>query len=238
VAVYFRDLENGPGFSIHEDALFSPASMLKLPMLISILKESEHNPSLLSQQITLAEIPDIDSPAVFPAPPLEVHRPYTVEELLRAMIIHSDNVSLFVLGALLQQLYPTEDLLADTLTEMGIAKSEQTVEDFLTVKRYSSFYRALYNASFLSKEKSQAALNMLSATTFKEGIMAGLPQGTVVAHKFGERDGKQLHDCGIVYHPRTPYLLCIMTKGSSIPALLDIIRTLSHDVYAEVDSRP
>ena len=71
--------------------------------------------------------------------------------------------------------------------------------------------------------------------------MAELPNDIVVAHKFGERDlednTKQLHDCGVVYYPQNPYLICIMTHGQSYKSLERIIQHISGKVYKEVDSR-
>jgi hypothetical protein len=63
-----------------------------------------------------------------------------------------------------------------------------------------------------------------------------------VAHKFGERTGfaggvKQLHDCGIVYYPKNPYLLCIMTRGTDFTKLESTIAAVSKMVYQEFDSR-
>lgn len=43
-AVYFRDLNNGPWFGINEKEYFSPGSLLKLPLMISIFKAAESNP--------------------------------------------------------------------------------------------------------------------------------------------------------------------------------------------------
>lgn len=50
VSVYFRDLNNGLGFSIHDQEKFSPASMLKVPLLIAYLKWAEMNPELLAKR--------------------------------------------------------------------------------------------------------------------------------------------------------------------------------------------
>ena len=56
-----------------------------------------------------------------------------------------------------------------------------------------------------------------------------VPAGTVIAHKFGEwgrerPEGfeQQFHDCGIVYRPGRPYLACVMTRGRSLPTLVDL----------------
>jgi poly(A) polymerase Pap1 len=87
---------------------------------------------------------------------------------------------------------------------------------------------------------SNKALEVLSQTEFDECIHGSVPEGTKVAHKFGERkNGKeqQLHDCGIVYYPQNPYLLCVMTKGKNISELLPIIKHVSKEVYDEVSSR-
>jgi len=61
----------------------------------------------------------------------------------------------------------------------------------------------------------------------------------MVASRFGERahgpaGAKQLHDCGIVYCPRRPYLLCVMTRGDDFQELTGTIRDLSRLVYSDV----
>lgn len=67
---------------------------------------------------------------------------------------------------------------------------------------------------------------------------------TAVAHKFGEytsqlTDGtvvsRELHDCGVVYFPGKPYLLCIMTKGNDFRAQAGVISTISRLTYNYVD---
>jgi len=74
---------------------------------------------------------------------------------------------------------------------------------------------------------------------YKEGLVGGLPEGIKVAHKFGERayeesGVKQFHDCGIIYYPNKPYLLCVMTRGDDFNTLQGIVRQVSQTVYQTV----
>ena len=43
-----------------------------------------------------------------------------------------------------------------------------------------------------------------------------------------------MHDCGIVYIPNSPYLLCIMTKGNSNDKLLKVISDMHPDSIASL----
>jgi beta-lactamase class A len=101
----------------------------------------------------------------------------------------------------------------------------------------------LYNASYLNRELSEKALKHLSSSVFREGIIAGTPPGVEIASKFGERtihvsdeepDIMQLHDFGIIYFPKHPYLLGVMTRGKDFKELGKVIRDISHEVYEEV----
>ena len=99
------------------------------------------------------------------------------------------------------------------------------------------FLRILYNSSFLNKEMSEKALQLMSYQDFPIGIAAGIPTGTKLASKFGEfSDSKypgiiQLHEFGIVYHPKGPYILGILTRGHDYNKQAGIIRTVSKEVY-------
>jgi len=56
-------------------------------------------------------------------------------------------------------------------------------------------------------------LRILSAQEFNDGIPAGLPPGTRVAHKTGEITGIA-HDAAIIFPPgRAPLVLVILTRG-------------------------
>jgi hypothetical protein len=74
-------------------------------------------------------------------------------------------------------------------------------------------------------------------------LAAGLPKNLEISHKFGERQigvtgEKQLHDCGIIYVPSHPYLLCIMNRGNDFKKMADFIKNISSFVYQQVLSQP
>jgi hypothetical protein len=85
----------------------------------------------------------------------------------------------------------------------------------------------------------------MSQSSFTQGIVAGTPSSTVVAHKLGlvviqNSNGvtteHELHDCGIVY-ANNPYLLCVMTRGSSpLPTMEGIIANISQATYRAVEN--
>ncbi len=248
--VYFRDLRNGPTMGINEYEEYSTASLLKVPTLIAYLSLSEDNPSLLSEEIALRDGFNGGSTdfSQFYAPPDELKKDtaYTVEALLTRLTRYSDNAASEMLRAYLSVLSPN-DIIGETYKELGLVPEESGGDYVITVKRYASIFRILYNASYLSIEKSEKALRMLSESTFDQGIVAGVPKGTLVAHKFGERSFietdpnvkplRQLHDCGIVYFPENPYTLCVMTLGYDFETLETVIRDISRMTYEEVESR-
>lgn len=236
VAVYFRELNDGIWFSVNEGLAFSPASMRKVPMMIAILKTAERSPELLSRGIVADLKQDHDAQQNFkPSQPLVPGRTYPVGELLTRMVVQSDNNAFMLLSRIVD---PEELGKVYGLLSMRTPRSGGE-EDAFSVLTYASFFRVLYNGTYLAKETSDLALEQLAQAEFRAGIVAGVPSGVIVAHKFGERSDdasgeRQLHDCGIVYYPRHPYLLCVMTRGARFEPLAGAIASISKVVYEEI----
>ncbi len=236
ISVYYRDLNNGPWFGINETNAFAPASLLKVPILMAYLKQAEMNPALLSEQYTLTtKVTNISTN--FPDQEIEINHPYSVEELVSRMIINSDNQALNVLQS---HIHPFE--VEQITRDLGIETATvNTPNDFMSVRGYASLFRILYNASYLNHQMSEKALSILSQSHFNKGLTAKLHSSVLVAHKFGERElegeDHQLHDCGIIYYPNHPYLLCIMTKGNNYDSLSAVIAQISEQVYADINQR-
>lgn len=236
-AVYFRDLNNGPWFGVNEHESFSPASLLKLPVMLAYYKKSEKSPELLQKKVRYEAKDPLLHQNITPTNSIEKGKDYTIDELIERMMIYSDN------GALTLLEDNIEPALIDRITlDLGVeTATEATPEDFMSVKGYSGLFRILYNASYLEKNLSEKALEILSRTEFTKGIVSGVPKSIKVSHKFGERElsdqVKQLHDCGIVYHPQSPYLLCIMTRGGDIATLERIIAKISSVTFHGIESR-
>lgn len=237
ISVYFRDLNNGPWFGINEKEEFSPASMLKVPIMIAYFKMAESSPDILKRTIRYQNSDDQNKAEnIKSTKAIESGKSYTIEELIHMMIVYSDNNAKDLLINDLDM-----NVLAKTYSDLGVnMPTIDKLEDFMSVKSYASFFRILFNASYLSKELSEKALSYLTVVEFNQGLLAGVPPFVPVAHKFGERafDNsrvKQLHDCGIVYYPGHPYLLCIMSRGNDFGQLRDAIRDISGLVFNEVD---
>ncbi len=236
VAVYYRDLNNGPAFGIKENEEFFPASLLKVPILMSFLKHSENDRDFLLKKVDFNKdsIPDLATPVISPEVALENKHEYSVSALLEHMIMYSDNYAMEALYPLLPEKEYTELYERLGIHGFDIGDSRTT----LTVVEYATFFRVLFNASYLSQDSSEKALELLTRSMFKDGIRAGVPSTIEVAHKFGERDlgdgYYQLHDCGIVYIPKNPYLVCIMTRGTKQEDLKTAIKDISKFTYDQV----
>ena len=100
-------------------------------------------------------------------------------------------------------------------------------------------------ATYLNYQYSEESLNLLSQAAFKDGLVAQLPNNIKIAHKFGEHvvgqngvaNTIELHDCGIVYYPDHPYLICVMTKGTDITALAQLISNISLAAYQQIQEK-
>ena len=234
VAIYFQELNSGAWIGLGEREKFAPASLLKVPLMIAYLKVAEEDPDYLYQEIEY-QPQEALSQNIPPEKQLVAGQSYSIGNLIRRMIVYSDNQALEILAEKIEK-----NKLAEVYADLGLkVPADEAEENFITVKDYAALFRILYNASYLSREMSEKALKLLSEVVYKEGLVGGLPEGIKVAHKFGERayeesGVKQFHDCGIIYYPDKPYLLCVMTRGDDFNALQGIVRQVSQTVYQAV----
>jgi beta-lactamase class A len=236
ISLYYRDLSNGPWFGIDENEKFFSASLLKVPIMMALFKYSENvNPSYLDKKILYKGIESEISSYFFSKETLVLNNEYKISDLMEKMIINSDNKA--------------KDLI---LTDLDMSFYNKVYEDLgienpffnqndnkISAREISSFFRILYNSTYLSNYNSEKSLKILSKTNFDKGLKRGIGN-TKIAHKFGERSyigsviTKQLHDCGIIYIPNKPYILCIMTEGNDFNKLSDSIANISEIAYKEI----
>lgn len=247
VSIYFRDLNTSQWTGVNEDDTYTPSSMLKVIAMMAALKLAEQNPSLLEEELPYVASSSSSVQYYKPDDDLKTGD-YQVQDLIGAMIRYSDNNAL---DSLL-----SDPQINDEFSEIYSlfrlpAYSATSTSDFMSPKSYSALFVSLYNSTLFQWDLSQQVLNLLANTTFTQGLVAGVPQGTIVAHKFGENTDivlpagtavdRELHDCGIVYVPGKPYILCVMTRGSgagtaaeSFPTLAGVIAGASRLVYNAV----
>lgn len=242
-SVFFRDLQAGPTFSINDFTNFSPASLLKLPLAIAYFRLDEETPGILRTRLKYVRGGDSLLQEFKPTKQLQENEVYSVEEILFDMIVYSDNISQNILVQYIKTIPNGDNELNQVYQEVGATDVSDPLKENITVSGYASMLRQLFNVSYLNAESSEKILSWLAQSDFKDGLVAGVPDSIKVAHKFGERvfstdvEVKQLHDCGIVYFPNNPYILCVMTRGGEWSDLTSFIKTISEKVYNEMDSR-
>lgn len=235
VSVYYRDLNEGPWIGINEKENFSPASLIKVPLMITYYRQAEKNPDILKQTLTYLPAKDELVQDILPSVTLTPSEKYTIDDLIRNMIVYSDNQAYELLLNNID-----DQQLVETYQNLGVDISrayENPNGNIISVKSYAAFFRILFNASYLNHEMSEKALKLLSQIKYTDALVKGInnPQ-IIVSHKFGERTfndtgEKQLHDCGIVYIPQKPYLVCIMTRGDDFTKLSSSIAQISKTIY-------
>ncbi len=238
ISVYYLSLGGGGWASVNGDETFSPASMLKVPTVVEALKAEENNPGLESTKLYYdGSFNDNLAEHFQPPQSITPGNRYSIDDLITSTIVYSDNNALKVLeqgvaSSTFDKLYK----------DLGITIPTNTI-DFMSAKTYTLFLRVLYNSTYLTREDSEKVLQLMTSSDFPNGLRAGVPATVPVAQKFGERQvsttsgaviKRELHDCGIVYVPGKPYILCVMTSGQNWSTLTSYISSISKLVYDSV----
>lgn len=233
IGLYFEYLPSGVSIGLNEKDEFVLASLLKVPLVMGVYKEKEAGRLDMNEVLTLKQ-ENIDKnfgDLWEKGPGAQI----SVKDAVQLVLTESDNTAKSVLfgrlpGGSIEDVFDALDIPKDLEQNMAV----------VTPKNYSSVLRSLYLSSYLDRSDSNEILDLLSRSKFTDKLRAGVPENVKVAHKIGvysPNTPDSVHtDCGIVYLPLRPYILCLMIKGSEDSAR-EYFKRISEATYTYVNSQ-
>jgi hypothetical protein len=92
--------------------------------------------------------------------------------------------------------------------------------------------RMIYHSALLSRPFSQLVLSLLSSSIYDSQLPRHLPPSVPVCHLAAfNADSGDFHDCGIIFAPGRPYILCVMSSGNNRKEADRVISDISRAVY-------
>jgi len=230
VAVAFLTLDGKTEYFFRADDPFHAASTMKIPVMIELFHQVKERRLRLTDTVTIHnEFHSIVDNSSFELDPKDDSEGdlYKAEGetrelayLCELMITKSSNLA----TNLLIEKLGVEDIRA-TVHSLGAdgmrvlrgvedqKAYEQGLNNTTTARGLQVLLTAIAEGKAVDDDSSRAMVTILEKQTFNEGIPAGLPEGTRVAHKTGEIT-KIHHDAAIVYAPR-PFVLVVLVWGIS-----------------------
>ncbi len=218
---YVYRLEDGWGYGWHEDQVFPAASLIKLPVILTLYQEAEAAEIDLETKYSLKEEDKRGGAGVIQSAPTGTI--YTYRKLAELMGQQSDNTAFNVLRQVLgdQKIQATIDELG--MSSTSLSKNKTTPEEI------GLLFQELYQGKILTKEDREEILNYLTETAFEDRIPAGVPEEVRVAHKIGT-DARTFSDAGIVFAEK-PFILVIMSKDALESEALEVLPKISQIVW-------
>ncbi len=147
---------------------------------------------------------------------------WSVEACLQEMIVRSTNPCAISLLNLVgwqaaQNLVAAAGFPATTINNQGGGDKYSTIRD------ETNYMMRLHYGTLMGREATDRLLGYLKRQIWRGGIPSGVPAGITVADKVGLYNG-WVHDVGIVYGPKSTFIIGIFSKGGSDPAFADLTR--------------
>lgn len=225
IGLYFEYLPTGTSININGNDEHKFASLLKIPLVMAYYLQTtaEHTPFDQTFTITQDELDSRYGDLYQKGAGTKI----TTKELIDQTLIYSDDTATNVLADNIKTQYMQAVFDGLDITINRDNKNTQIVSP----KTYSSIYKALYLSSVLPKEDSESILETLQKTQAKESLQIGIPTFIPVANKIGVLEGELYWDCGIVYVPKRPYNVCIISTYSDMHTSQVKIGEVSKTIY-------
>jgi beta-lactamase class A len=223
---YFEYLPDGTSIRIGADQQLTAASLIKVPLAMNLYKAAELGRINLDEKVTVKET-ELDN-AYGDLYQRGSGFKLTLREAVKYMLEQSDNTATRVVYNHMQNKLTYDE---QSLARLDIDQDIENGQAVITARSYGSVLKGLYFSAYLNHADSQELLGYLTHSTASNRITAQLPDDVKVAHKIGVYNANWAEsDCGIVYVPKRPYLLCAMV-GLPEDEANKFISDISKDIY-------
>lgn len=201
--VYVYNLTGKWEYGVNQNETFPAASLIKLPVFLSLYQEVEAGRIDLETKYTLKNSDKQKGAGNMQYKPAGTV--FTYRQMAELMGKQSDNTAFYVFQRIL-----SDAKIQATIDNLGMTKTSLK-ENETSPADIGLFFRKLYAGSIVSREHREEILDYLTETFEETRIPAGVPEGTRVAHKIGTEIGS-ISDAGIVFSQK-PFILVIISKN-------------------------
>lgn len=233
-AFVIRSLKDGQTWEYRSETVTASASLIKMFILTEAMVRVKDG------RLSLADRIPVQSSDVVPFSVLGFLNPraYTLEELLRLMIVYSDNTATNVMIDFLGM-----ERINRRIRELGFEKSllRRKMMDFEAAKRgkenltsageMAELLQRLYDGRLLGEPYDSKMLEIMKGQADECMMRVNLPDELPMARKSGELDCLN-HDIAIVYGEKTDYIYCFFVwDAASNNDAREILARTSKIVY-------
>lgn len=248
VGVAFRTLDGNAEWFLRADEVFHAASTMKIPVMIELFHQAREGKLKLDDALLVKnEFHSLVEGSVFKLDPADddEHDLYnaegqtrTLRQLCELMITVSSNLAANLLMERLGVEHIRAEVHALHADGMNVLRgvedgkaSKKGLNNTTTARALLELLTAIARGKAVDKESSEQMVEILKRQKFNDGIPAGLPAGTPVAHKTGEIT-KIHHDAAIVFAPK-PFALVILVRDvADIKESSALMADITRDIYA------
>jgi len=199
---YVYRLGDKSSYGVNENEIFEAASLIKLPVMITMYQKDESGELDLDTTYKL-----LNSDKITGSGSLYYKKEGTIltyRELIELMGKQSDNTAFNVA----KNIVGGEEIVR-TIEDIGMSKTSFE-ENETTPADIGLLFSRLWELELINEKDRDELLSYLTDTIYENWLAAGLP-GVRVAHKYG-REVHVVNDAGIVFSDE-PFVLVILSKG-------------------------
>ncbi|MBK6791673.1 MAG: serine hydrolase [Anaerolineales bacterium] len=230
ISVAVQDLETSKEIFINADVSMHPASTMKVPVMMEVLRQAEAGLLSLDEplkifnsfksivdgsEFSLEEADDSDKTLY-----ARIGESETIRELNRLMIIRSSNLAT---NLLMERVTCArvdafiKELGIDNMTVIRGLEDKKAyrlgMNNAASARSSTQMMTLIAEGRVVSRKVCDAMIEVMFGQEFNESIPALLPTDVKVAHKTGWT-GDFFHDTGIVFPSnRKPYAISLFTHG-------------------------
>ncbi|HYK08772.1 MAG TPA: serine hydrolase [Candidatus Eisenbacteria bacterium] len=228
--IVIQNLTSGDGYNLNEHTIYKSGSLYKLWVMAAVYKKIQDG-SLKKDQILTESYAKLNT--LFQIDPdyaekIDGTLSLSVADALNQMITISDNYAALLLTERINL-----SSVANFLRDNGLVQSHVGAngnDPTTTAYDIALFLNRLYNGHFANALYTQEMLDLLKSQRLNSKLPKYLPDSVVVAHKTGELDS-YTHDVGIVYAPKSNYIIVVLSNSTDTDAAAERISEVSKDVF-------